>query len=158
MKFSKRQDIEAPASAVFAAVSDFGGFERAAKRRGISVERQGDAAAEGPGMQWKIVAPIRGRVREIDLSLVTLQPESDLRLTGHSGGIDAEIAIEVMPLSRTRSRLQIGIDLRASTIPARVLLQSAKLGKGVLDRRFGARIAEFAAGIEARQRKADRTA
>jgi hypothetical protein len=156
MKFSKRQDVEAPLPVVFAAVSDFAGLERAAMRRGIEVARQDRLEQKAAGMSWRIVAPIRGRPREIVLRLVAYNPETDMRLTAESGGIDAVVTIALMELSRTRSRLQFGVELTASTLTARVLLQSAKLAKGSLDRKFAKRIEDFAADIAARQKKPGR--
>ena len=39
MKFSTREDIEAPVDHVFAEVSDFAGFERRALRHGADITR-----------------------------------------------------------------------------------------------------------------------
>jgi hypothetical protein len=48
--------------------------------------------------------------------------------------------------------------VRASTLAARVILQSLKLAKGSLDRRFAKRVEAFAADLEARQKKPGRIA
>lgn len=158
MKLSKRQDIEAPLATVFEAVSNFPSIERAALRRGIEVARMDDLPSPGPGMAWTAKAPIRGRMRDIAIRLTGYQPATELRLVAEASGITADVTVDLMELSRGRTRMQVGIDLRATTIPARILLQSAKLAKSSLERRFARRLAEFAADIESRQRKQGRYA
>ena len=49
MKFSTRTDIAAPVEFVFAQLSDFPGFEAAARRRGAEVTRLDTLAAPGRG-------------------------------------------------------------------------------------------------------------
>jgi hypothetical protein len=150
MKFSKREDIEAPIQAVFEAVSDFHALERAALRRGIEVARLDDRADPAPGMAWAISAPIRGKRRDISLTLVEFAPGTGLAADAASGGITGHVTVDLVALSRSRTRMQFGLDLRASTLSARRLLQSMKLAKATLDRRFARRIADIAAEIERR--------
>jgi hypothetical protein len=153
MKFSKRQDIEAPIDVVFAAVSDFPGFERAALRRGIEVQRRDELDLPGPGMAWQARAPIRGRWRDIAIRLTGYDPATGLTLDVDSNGVFGAMAVELVALSRARTRVQVGLELKPATLTARLLIQSLKLAKASLDRRFARRVSDFAAEIESRQQR-----
>jgi len=51
MKFSTREDVEAPVDYVFGQISDFGAFERQALRRGADVRRL-DSGPFVTGSAW----------------------------------------------------------------------------------------------------------
>ena len=53
-KFSSHEDIEAPAQAVFAALSDHEQFQRVMQQRGVAMRRVDDRPEVGPGMAWEI--------------------------------------------------------------------------------------------------------
>lgn len=148
MKLSTRQDIEAPVDRVFAALSDFSAFERAALRRGAEVTRTDSLAAPAAGMSWLLVFAWRGRKRRAICTLHDYAPPEALRLGAEGDGIDLTLALGLMALSRGRSRLGVELELRPRSLTARVMLQTARLGKARLMRRFEARIAEFALRVE----------
>jgi len=151
MKFSTREDIEAPIDAVFAAVTDFEHFERQAMRRGAEVVRLDSLAAPAVGMSWRSRVRIRGRLREIDSRLSEFEPERSLALASTSGGVESLFAVELLSLSRSRTRIRVTLDLRPTTFSARLFVQSLKLAKVSLSKRFEDRISEFATEVRRRQ-------
>ena len=56
--------------------------------------------------------------------------------------------MELLALSRNRTRLSVTIDLTPKSLSARLLLQSLKLAKNNLTRKFKLRVSEFAEVIE----------
>ena len=156
MKFSKREDIEAPIDVVFGAAADFAAFERGALRRGIEVARRDALTVPGPGMVWAVRAPVRGKIRDILVELTGYAPDTGLAALAESSGITATVTLDLVALSRNRTRLQVGLDLRAGTLSARLLLQSLQLAKSSLDRRFARRVADFAARYRERRQPAPR--
>ena len=122
MKFSAREDIDAPIESVFEAVSDFDAFER----RKVA---------------W------RGRVYDVDAELVALEPGEGYTIESRSNGIESSGVVELVALSKTRTRMFVSIDLRPVTLSARLLVQSLRLAKGNLSRRFKTRVHEFAKGL-----------
>ena len=61
MKFSSREDIEASAEAVFAALCDHAEFHQQMRRSFVSVVRTDELSDIGPGMSWAIDFKFRGR-------------------------------------------------------------------------------------------------
>ncbi len=155
MKFSTREDIAAPAEAVFAAASDFAGFERAALRRGAEVARTDVAVlpdpGPGPGMGWSIRFPVRGRMRRVVCTLDRFDPPEGLVCRIDGSGFGGFVTVTLVALSRARTRLAVQIEIRPQTIAARLLIQAARINRGAYARRFEERVQRFAAGIELRE-------
>ena len=152
MKFSTREDIEAPIDHVFAQVSDFDGFERSALRRGAQVRR----IESGPvqvGSQWDTAFKFRGRDRKMQITLTLLEAPEMYQIAAQSDGITADTLVELVALSPRRTRLSVALELKPRSLTARVLLQSMKLAKGKLTKRFKARVLELAEDIEDGYRK-----
>lgn len=153
MKFSTKEDIEAPIAFVFAQVSDFDAFSRRALRQGADVThaRDGDIAV---GATWQLRFQFRGRQRNLEARLTQWDPPNGYVVTAVSDGLTAVSEVTLVALSPRRTRLAFAIDVRAKTLTARLLLQSMKLAKGKLTKRFKARVLDFAEEIEDRYRKA----
>lgn len=147
MKLSTREDIEAPIAYVFSRVSDFAGFERRALRQGVAVTRAPEGAA-GLGTIWDITVTFRGRERRVVAQLDVLDPPQLIQIDSRSDGLVARTRIELIALSQTRTRVMVEIDLSAHSLTARLLLQSMKLAKSKMTKRFSARAAEYAATLE----------
>ena len=153
MKFSTKEDIDASIDRVFAELCDFEVFERLAMRRGAEVQRIDALAEAGVGMQWKVAFPLRGRRRDLDLSLVRFDVPNEMAFHATSPSIDARFTVELMALSRNRTRVTTGLELRPLNLSARLLVQSLKLAKGSLTKRFKLRIADYSKILEDRLRR-----
>lgn len=151
MQFSSKEDIEAPIEAVFAAVSDFDLFERSSIRRGIEVQRVDDGAPVAPGMAWDAKFDMRGKQRELHLTLTRYDPPEAMEFDSDSAGLNGVMTVELVALSPRRTRMSIVLNLTPKTLPARLFLQSLKLAKGNLTKRFKKKIGEFAKTVEDRQ-------
>jgi hypothetical protein len=150
MKFSTRQDIEAPAEFVFAHISDFDGLERQAMRRGVEVERKLRSQPRDVGAAWVLRIPFRGKLRDIDAHISEFDSPNTLVAQAKSGGLDMTLSVELVPLSPMRTRVLIGYDVRPQTLSARILVQSVKFAKASLQRRFDKRVSKFGESIGAR--------
>ena len=105
MKFSSREDIEAPIDFVFDAVSDFDGFERQALRRGADVQRTDALPEKGPGMSWKARFPFRGKERKTDAKLTVFDEPNGLTLVSDTGGLHGNVNVDLVALSARRTRI-----------------------------------------------------
>lgn len=149
MKFSSREDIEAPIDHVYAAVTDFGAYERQALRRGADVRRTDGSGPAVLGSTWDVAFSYRGKDRKLKAKLVRYDDQG-LQLDTTSSGIDGQTVIDLVPLSPKRTRLAVSIEMKAKSLPARLLLQSLKLAKASLTTRFKKRVADFASDVESR--------
>ncbi len=153
MKLSTEQDIEAPAEYVFDCLSDFQTFEKAALRRGAEVQRVDGEAEIGQGAQWRATFNFREKPREVIVELTEFQPSqhANYRVTGQ--GIEAEMKIQLFPMSKARTRMVTNVQMHAKTLSARLLLQSLKLAKGQVGKRYNNLMADYARQLGKRHAK-----
>lgn len=150
MKFSSRVDIAAPAEFVFDQLADFSTFERAARRKGVSLRRTDTLAAPGAGTAWDIGFRFRGRLRQLNAEITRFERPAALDYVGSSHGFELGLALQIVAPAEGRSRLHVALEAKPRTLGARLLLQSAKLGRGRIEHRFDERIATFGAALGAR--------
>jgi hypothetical protein len=150
MKFSAKEDIEAPVEQVFALVSDFEGFERAARRRGAEVQRTDSLRIPAIGMTWSASFIARGRQRQLNIEMAEYEPPQVMRFHSLAQGLEADMKVELVALSRGRTRLSVDLDLKPKSISARLLVQSLKLAKANLNKKFHLRMADYARDLEDR--------
>jgi carbon monoxide dehydrogenase subunit G len=144
MELSSKEDVDAPLSEVFEAISDFASFERSAIRRGIDVQRLSDDSTPRVGLAWDIRADFRGKPREIRLEVASYEPTTKICLDGDSAALQGAGQIELLALSPHRTRISVTVKVKAKTLSGRLLLQSLKLARSKVNRRFQHRVAEFA--------------
>lgn len=152
MKFATRQDCELPAEDLFAAISDFPLAERMLVNRGAQVRRLDPSREPGAGMAWQIGFDLRGKRRDVRLSVVRFDRPENIVMEGVSDMFDLTIEMTVIALTRAKSRLIFEVEAKPRNMRARLLLQTAKLGKSQLDRQFASRIAYYVAGISGAHR------
>lgn len=150
MKLSGRTDIGAPIAHVFAALSDFEAWERAAMRRGADVHRTDKLRAPGPGMTWQARFAWRGRERQLQVRLTKLQPNLHLALEFDGPSVEGILNIELVELAAKRTRMLMQVDMKPRTLAARLFIQSMRLAKGRVQRKYDARLQAIARDIEHR--------
>lgn len=150
MKFTAQEDIEASIDHVFSQVSDFAALERSALRRGAEVQRVVDLPEPGPGMKWDTAFMLRGKRREMTIELVEFDRPNGMVMISTSPNTSGRMVLDLVALSKGRTRLNVTIDVAPKTLAARLVFQSLKLARGNLNRKFRKRIAEFARDLEDR--------
>jgi hypothetical protein len=147
MKFSTRDDIEAPLDFVFAQASDFANFERQALRRGADLRRVDRLAKVGAGATWDASFVFRGRERQVRAMITDLDPARGYSVSLVSAGLDGETRVELVPLTPNRTRLSVELEIRPKTLAARLMVQSMKLTKSSLQKRLSQRVSSIAEDI-----------
>lgn len=143
MKFTSRVEIDAPAQAVFDELCDYESIDKLARKRAISLKRTDKLTQPGVGMSWTSQFQFRGRVRDMDLRITRHEPPDTLEYIGQTQGFEVACLMQIVSLARSRSRLIVTIEIRPKSLGARLLVQSARLGKSGLDRRFEDRVRRF---------------
>ena len=152
MRFATKQDIEAPIADVFNILSDFEGWERAAMRRGAEVARTDKLRTVGPGMLWATRILYRHKPRDIEIELTGIDPLTQLQFSAVSQAIEAVLVLDLMAFGSKRTRLHVTADVTPRSLTARLFLQSLRLARARVDRKFDQRIAQLAGNIETRYR------
>ena len=153
MKLTSRQDIEAPVAFVFAALKDFDAWERSALRRGAEVVRTDKLREVMPGLSWLVKFAYRGKQRKLALRLTSLDQPTMIGFSGTGTSFDGLAGIDLMELASRRKRMSVTLNVRPKSIGARVILQSMRLAKTRLNRRFSDRVGQFCTEIESRYRQ-----
>jgi len=148
MKFSTKEDIEAGIEFVFDRAADYRSFERSAMRRGIEVRRtvgEGDIAK---GSTWEVEFVFRGKPRHATIQMTYVDHPNSMNVFFQSGGIDGDCEIDLVSLSPNRTRMGVQLEIKPRTLAARLMLQSMKLARQSLVKKFKTRVADFAEEIE----------
>jgi len=153
MQFTGKEDIEAPIDAVFAEITDFTRFERGAMRRGAEVQRTDSLTAPGIGMSWQARFRLRGRMRDVTLRLSEYDPPNGIVIAAEAGTVEAVFRVDVLALSRARTRLSVDLSVTPRNLAGRLMIQSMKLAKGNLSKRFRLRVADYAMDVEDRHKR-----
>jgi len=148
MKFVNHTDIRRPVSAVFAHITHFEMLERRARDAGIEVERiAGDGSAK-EGAEWRVTGHFVGAERETHVRLVTVIEPSLLEFRNSAPGFEIEFDAHLLLLAPNRTRLRTVIDIRARSLAARVMLQSARLIRSRITKRIDQALKKAAKRIE----------
>jgi hypothetical protein len=148
MQFTSVQDVNAPLDFVFQQLSDFDSYESYAMRVGADVKRLDKLSEKNAGMCWQIKGDFRGKNREMAVDLEEYRPDNLLRFLVKMSGLEAAVVLESMALTRKQSRIKVTTLLKPKTISARLIVQSAKLAKNSMNRKFNHRFWTFANHIE----------
>lgn len=148
MKFVAVEDVAAPIDHVWRRVSDLEMYERRITKRVDNVERVPPGPA-GLGTKWSGIVEIMGKRRKVTVVLDRLDGPTDLLVTTGTEGMTVTLTVGLEALSPTRTRMTVTTDAKARTMTARLMLQSAKLARQTMAKRYKGRVADFAGMIEA---------
>ncbi|MDZ4393569.1 SRPBCC family protein [Cypionkella sp.] len=152
MRFATKQDIEAPIADVFQILTDFETWERAAMRRGAEVARTDKLRSTAAGMRWSARFSYRSKPRSMELELTQIEVPTLLRFAAIAPSVEGVASVELMELGGKRTRLHLVLDVTPRSLTARLFLQSLRLARARIDRKFDQRTAQLAGEIEARYR------
>ena len=152
MRFVATEDIAAPADRVLAAVTDFDRWEGMIGRRAQGLSRTPD----GPvvqGTRWSGRAKLRGRMRDVVMAVDRLDlPEGaapkTVAMAGGTDGMRVAVDAVVEPLGPDLTRLTVASEMNAKLLGTRLLIQSLKLARGTMAKRYKKAVAEFAGHVE----------
>ncbi|MFT4150790.1 MAG: SRPBCC family protein [Paracoccaceae bacterium] len=150
MRLSSRQDVAAAADQVFGLLADFPVWERAALRRGAEVTRDDLVSAPGPGMEWRVRFDWRGRRRDAVLRLERMEAPSHLAFSFVSVLFEGTVTVDIFEMAARRSRIHVIAEVKPRTLASRLMLQSLRLTRNKVERRFDSRIGDLAANVESR--------
>jgi uncharacterized protein YndB with AHSA1/START domain len=153
MQVTATEDVAAPIDHVFAELTAFDALERQALRRGIDVRRNFRTAMPNIGEGWEAQFRFRGKERSAKIELEQYVAPQVLQFSGKSGGLKTNTHIELVPLSPNRTRVNLVFKMAPKTLSARLLVQSFKLARSSINKRFKKRMSQYARDIESKVAK-----
>ena len=147
MNFTTHTDIDAPIDFVFQKVSNFDSYERQALRRGAVVSRVDGAGPVRVGSAWDVAFTFRGKDRKLQAAIAEIKAPESIVIDTAATGLSSVTAVNLMALSPKVTRVSVAIEMSPKSLSARLLLQSLKLAKANLNKRFAKRVNEQVAGI-----------
>lgn len=136
MEITVSEDIDAPTAPVWQRMSDFSTAEDMAKARGVTLSRVGNWARADVGVEWRGKVNVRGKSRPIAARVVTFTPEDTLTVDSTIGGMQSVYSVSLVALAPGVTRATARLELTASTLTARLILQTLKLARGRLMQRL----------------------
>ncbi|MCH2165867.1 MAG: SRPBCC family protein [Marinovum sp.] len=150
MEFVAKEDINSGIDEVFAILSDVDSIERQALRRSVEVRRITPHTILEPGMAWEAKFKFRGRQRGTQITLREFVKPSLMVFGSVTGGLETSFRVEFLELTKGTTRVTMQADLQPKTLSARLLVQSMKLAKSKIQRRYSVRMSQLAKDIEER--------
>ena len=103
-------------------------------------------------MAWTARFDYRGKSRKADLTLSEMVEPSHLGFSLLSDAIEIVSRVELIEMSAKRTRIIVDSEIKPRSLGARLFLQSLRLARARIDRKFDQRAAQLAGEIEARYR------
>lgn len=144
MKFTAKDDLNAPRDAVFAALTDAGWIESLALNRGVELRRVAGFGAASAGTGWTAAVQLRGRARQVQVDVTETAPPDRILFVVTLDGLTADVLVELAPLAGVRTRMATQVRLSTRSLAARLLVQSMKFTRGATEKRMRSRTAQFA--------------
>lgn len=153
LELSAHEQAQMPVEELFARASRFGNFARQARSNGTRVRRLEPGNSEH-GPRWEVHYSLGGTERRFILELVQRRAPECLRFAIHSDAIEGELTLTLNAINAARSGVEARLTARPITTKARIVLQSMRLTRASLNKRFAKRIRALVARAEA-EREAD---
>jgi len=96
---------------------------------------------------------MRGKRREIQMQLSEYDPPNGITLSSMSPAMGGAMMIDLVALSRGRTRMSVDLTLKPKNLASRLLVQALKLARSNLTKRFKLRAAEYAMDVEDRYKR-----
>jgi hypothetical protein len=150
MHFQAQNDVQAPIAWVFQQLADFPAFERQAMRRGADLRRLDQNDRPGLGSAWDVKFQFRGKDRDMRAEVTRFDAPNGLTITSTSPNLGGTCVVDLVALARGTTRMTVRLDITAQSLSARLLLQSLRLAKGALNKRYELAVADFARQMQDR--------
>ena len=146
MKFSNREDIEAPIERVFAEITNYDRFELLVQERGAKIIRR--TGSSGRPIGWDAEIKLRGKPRQIDIDIQKIEAPQTVHIVASGKSLNALLSFELISLSKKYTRILTALELKPASLNGRLFLQTLRLSKPRLTQGFKKQLGNFAREIE----------
>lgn len=145
MKITSKCDVGASPDFVFARMSDYEAWERAIAKRNTTLARSPGPIR--PGTTWNTRFRLKGRDRDMLLTLLSEVPGRQVHVTLADTSLDVDIIADLIEVAPERSRVAVSLELRPRNLTARLLIQSLRLAKGKVQGQLDQRVEQWARNV-----------
>ena len=142
MKFISKCDVEAPTDFVFDDMTDYESWEQTVRKRNTQLTRSPGPVV--PGTTWNAKFRLRGRERDMVVTLLAETPERQILLSIGDSSLDVDVSADLVELAPQMSRVAITIHLRPRNLAARLLTQSLRLARTKIQHQLDWRVTGWA--------------
>ncbi|MEH6832692.1 MAG: SRPBCC family protein, partial [Sulfitobacter sp.] len=94
-----------------------------------------------------------GKRRQLEIEMITFDKPNEMVFECNSQGLMTLLTTELVALSKNRTRIMMSVDIKPLSLSARLLVQSLKLAKTSLTKKYKLRAAEFVKSLEERHER-----
>jgi len=153
MDITTREDIEVPQAELFEMITDFSRVERSILRRGAQLRRVDNLDGPCVGMSWVTDYDFRGKTRTTEATLAEFERPGRMVFETNTGGLDTQAIVELVALSRSRTRMTLTAHMTPKSLSGRLLVQSLRLARGSIVKRLRVWMADLAKELEDRHKR-----
>lgn len=153
MKFETIEEIEAPQDFTFSRFADFFRYEETARNYGADLRRVNGFTEIEVGVMWRGSIPIQGRTRGVEAVVSDYNPSNSTRIDTAVGGMNVAFDMQFEALEDGGTRMRATVEMKAKTLAARLIIQSAKLARKRLQGRIDSKIVALANEYEDEYRR-----
>ena len=153
MIFETREEVDVPRDFAFSRFADFTRYEAAARGYGADIRRVNGFTELAEGVSWRGSVTVRGKTRGVEATVTRLDRPSHASMETVVGGMTLVVDLVFEELAPDRTLVQVSANLRATTLAARLIMQTVKLARRKIQSRIDSRIVALANQYEDEYRR-----
>ena len=153
MIFETREEVDVPRDFAFARFANFTRYEQAARGYGADIRRVNGFTEVAEGVSWRGSVVVRGKTRGVEATVTRLARPEHAQLQTVVGGMTVDVDLFFEELAPERTLVRATARLKASTLAARLILQTVKLGRRQIQAKIDSRIVGLANQFEDEYRR-----
>lgn len=153
MIFETREELDVPRDFAFSRFADFTRYEDAARSYGADIRRVNGFARIAEGVSWRGSVVVRGKTRGVEATVTRLQRPEHARMDTSVGGMAVGVDLFFEEIGPDRTLVRVCAQLKATTLAARLILQTVKLARKKIQDKIDSRVVALANQYEAEYRR-----
>lgn len=153
MIFETMEDVDIPQDFAFSRFADFTRYEQTARHYGADIRRVNGFTEITEGCSWRGSAVVRGKTRGVEATITRLAHYEHARIDTVVGGMTVGVDLFFEELGPEQTQVRTTAQLKATTLAARLILQTVKLARRQIQGKINARIVALANEYEDEYRR-----
>lgn len=153
MIFETREEVDVPRDFAFERFSDFTRYEQAARGYGADIRRVQGFTKVTEGVSWRGSAVIRGKTRGVEATVKRLARPETAQIETVVGGMNVVVDLDFDELAPEKTLVRATAKLKATTLGARLILQTVKLARKKIQAKIDSRLVALANQYEDEYRR-----